>query len=113
MKFGLLVYKDTLNIGDDVQSYTALRFLPKVDYIIDRDEIDSFVPDTKEDVAVIMNGWFMTKKYSWPPSPYILPHLTSMHFSEYDSTGDIGLDYLDDKFATDYLKKFGKVGCRE
>ena len=36
MKYGLVVYKDTDNIGDDILSYAAMRFLPRIDYIIDR-----------------------------------------------------------------------------
>ena len=36
MKYGLLVFKETDNIGDDIQAYAAERFLPKVDYYIDR-----------------------------------------------------------------------------
>ena len=35
MKFGLLVYRDSLNIGDDVQSYAAAQFLPQVDYFLE------------------------------------------------------------------------------
>ena len=44
MKYGLIVYKDTENIGDDVQSYVATKYLPRIDYIIDRDNVTSFVP---------------------------------------------------------------------
>ena len=47
MKYGLIVYKDTENIGDDVQSYVATKYLPKIDYIIDRDDVTSFVPEKK------------------------------------------------------------------
>lgn len=36
MKYGLLYYKDTDNIGDDIQTYAASRFLQRVDYLIDR-----------------------------------------------------------------------------
>ena len=44
MKYGIIMYKDTENIGDDVQTYVAEKYLPRVDYIIDRDNITSFVP---------------------------------------------------------------------
>ena len=37
MKYGLLYYKDTVNIGDDIQTYAARRFLPHIDYYIDRE----------------------------------------------------------------------------
>ena len=42
MKYGLLYYKDTDNIGDDIQTYAQSLFLPSIDYIVDRDNIDSF-----------------------------------------------------------------------
>lgn len=48
MKFGLMVEQDTRNIGDDVQAYVTKRFLPRVDYYVDRNHIDEFVPDTEE-----------------------------------------------------------------
>ena len=40
MKFGLVVYKQTDNIGDDILSYAGSRFLPQIDYVIDREQLD-------------------------------------------------------------------------
>ena len=60
-KFGLIVFKNTDNIGDDVQSYAASRFLPSIDYIIDREQVDSFESDNKEIVNCIMNAWWLSK----------------------------------------------------
>ena len=59
MKYGLLYYKDTDNIGDDIQTYAQERFLPKVDYLIDRENLESFVPNKKEKVKLIMNAWYI------------------------------------------------------
>ena len=39
MKFGCLYYMDSENIGDDIQTYAQWRFLPKVDYWIDRESL--------------------------------------------------------------------------
>jgi hypothetical protein len=39
MRYGLLTYSTT-NIGDEIQSVTARRFLPAVDVYIDRDSLD-------------------------------------------------------------------------
>ena len=52
MKYGLLYYKDTGNIGDDIQSYAASKFLPKIDYMIDRENIEMFAPNKKEKVLL-------------------------------------------------------------
>ncbi|MDD4376364.1 MAG: polysaccharide pyruvyl transferase family protein [Clostridia bacterium] len=112
MKYGLIVYKDTENIGDDIQSYVAKRFLPQVDYYIEREELDEFLPEQKEEVAVIMNGWFLHKKYNFPPSEYIVPLLTSMHFATGNKWTLDKTEYLR-KFTADYLNKYGPVGARD
>ena len=73
MKYGLATMKETENIGDDIQSYVAIRFLPKIDYYIEREKMDLFVPEKKEQVLTIMNGWFLHSKINFPISPYIYP----------------------------------------
>ena len=61
-KYGVILYKDTDNIGDDIQTYAAYKKLPRVDYIIDRENMLEFVPEKKEMVKVIANGWFNHNK---------------------------------------------------
>lgn len=112
MKYGLLLYKDTDNLGDDIQSYAAMKFLPQVDYIIDREAMDEFIPDKKEYVTTIMNGWYLHKKYHFPFSPYIHPLLLSMHFTENDLITKRGYQFLDG-YTKDFLSQFGKIGCRD
>lgn len=113
MKYGLIMYKDTENIGDDVQTYVAERFLPRVDYIIDRDNVTSFVPEEKEYVATIMNAWWMNKKFNWPPSPYIYPKMISMHFTHYDTIYHIDQKHITTGYGKEYLKKYEPIGCRD
>ena len=81
MEYGLVVFNHTDNLGDDIQSYAAMQFLPKVDYLIDREAMDVFCPQSKDYVAVILNGWYMHDKYSWPPSAYLVPLCLSMHLT--------------------------------
>ena len=111
MKYGLMYYKSTDNIGDDIQTYAAMKFLPHIDYYIDRENLSCFVPDKKEYVSMIMNGWFIHNKLAWPPSPYINPLLISMHFKVLEET-DVGDAYLKD-FGGDFLKQYGPVGARD
>lgn len=111
MKYGLLYYKETDNIGDDIQTYAQRQFLPKVDYLIDRESLNLFVPNEKENVATIMNAWYLHNKAAWPPSPYIKPLLTSMHFSVNNRLNG-GDDYIRGE-GEKYLKKYGPVGCRD
>jgi len=102
MKYGIMYYKETDNIGDDIQTYVAKRFLPKIDYLIDREALNCFIPEQKEYVSVIMNGWFMHNKAAWPPSLYINPLLVSMHFTCLEKI-DVGEKYLQG-LGGEYLK---------
>ena len=111
MKYGLMYYKKTDNIGDDIQTYVAMKYLPHIDYYIDREDLSCFVPHNKEFVSMIMNGWFIHNKLAWPPSPYINPLLISMHFKEHKDT-DVGDLYLK-SYGGEYLKKFEPVGARD
>ena len=111
MKYGLVTYKDTENIGDDIQSYVAIRFLPQIDYYIEREELDLFVPDKKEQVVTIMNGWFLHSKINFPISPYIYPIYVSTHLSSYNS-GGIKTEYINE-YTKKSLMKYGPIGCRD
>ena len=111
MKYGVMYYKETDNIGDDIQSYAAMRFLPHIDYYIDRESLNCFIPMKKEYVSMIMNGWFLHNKLAWPPSPYINPLCVSMHFTSLESI-DVGDKYLK-RFGGEYLKQFGIIGARD
>ena len=111
MKFGLMVEQDTRNIGDDVQAYVTKRFLPRVDYYVDRNHIDEFVPDTEEKIAVITNGWFLQYTLNWPPSPYIKPLPISMHFTYKDWFWDTtDRAYHLQGYGLEYLKSIEPIG---
>lgn len=111
MKYGLVYYKATDNIGDDIQTYVAIKYLPHIDYYIDRESLSCFIPREKEYVSMIMNGWYIHNKIAWPPSPYINPLLISMHFKESNET-DVGDIYLRE-YGGEFLKKYGPVGARD
>ncbi len=81
MKFGLLSYC-TANLGDDMQSIAARRFLPRVDCYVDREALDAPSSPHNERLAVIMNGWFCHRPDKWPPSPHIAPLLISFHVTD-------------------------------
>lgn len=111
MKYGLIYYRDTDNIGDDILSYAAKQFLPGVDYYIDREEMDVFVPEETEPVAAILNGWYLHYNYTFPPSPYIIPLFVGTHFGRDQMVfGDYS--FLDGS-ASKYLRMSEPVGCRD
>ena len=107
-----MVFNKTRNIGDDIQSYVAMKYLPKVDYYIDRENIDNFVPDCNEQVAVIMNGWYIHNTINWPPSPYIKPLPISMHFTTRDFWNIKEANHLEG-YGLEYLKSISPIGCRD
>lgn len=114
-KYGIIFYKYTSNIGDDIQTFASKRFLPKIDYIIDRESLDTFESKNHEKVNVIMNGWYFHKAENWPPSIFINPKLISMHF-----TDNMMVDGWTSKFPNvldGYNNRFflnnHSVGCRD
>lgn len=111
-KYGVIMYKYTENLGDDIQTYAAYKLLPKVDYVIDRENITDFIPHSKEKIKVIMNGWFNHDKLKFLPSPYIYPLLISMHFSKNDLLLKPGYKFLEGP-SKKLLKKYEPIGCRD
>ena len=53
MKYGILLNKNNLNIGDDIQAYATAQFYPEVDYFIDRESMPTFKTDDGEPVGVV------------------------------------------------------------
>ena len=115
MKYGLLWYKKTRNIGDDIQTYAAEQFLPRVDYMIDRESISDFKSKNETPVAVIMNAWWMWKKWNWPPSKYIIPKLISIHITDWTVSNwgsTVKYEFLKG-IGKDYFNSYGPVGARD
>lgn len=105
-KYALFHYT-TMNVGDEIQSIAARRFLPRVDYYINRDFINQFQAETDEEIKMIMNGWYA----HFPDNIYITeenlkPYITSMFIAEDAkasfSTGE----------RYDFLKQHQPIGAR-
>ena len=110
-KYGLFEYK-TENIGDEVQSIAARRFLPKIDYYFDRDNINNTKTSSDETIKLIMNGWYTHHPENWPPqSPNIKPLLIAMHIEQDALNGEPAKAFISPKSKT-FLNKFGPVGAR-
>ena len=62
------MHKTTMNLGDDIQAYASAQFLPQIDYMVQRENIDSFQSEHNEPVGVIMSAWWMWQKWNWPPA---------------------------------------------
>lgn len=107
MKYGVLAYSNSINMGDEVQSVAARRLLPKVDYYIDRSGIDKKVTD--EEIRLICNGWFTGTPKNWPPAENIKPLFISFHITDSNRSRKL----LPSSKLKDYYSRFGPVGCRD
>src|ERR1700722_5713902 len=114
-KYGLLSYRNTGNIGDEIQSLAARQFLPQVDYFIDREELSQFSIGKSNRVWTILNGWYCHKPENWPPSNEIVPLLISLHISKQPSifSGLSPVDAILSEPAAHYLRQTGPVGARD
>ena len=110
------MYMESENLGDDIQSYAAMQFLPRVDYFIDRESMDAFLPETPETVKTILNGWYLYDHLACPPSEYIHPLLTSIHFDTKERPyggRDIEMNFVLEYAGADFLRRNGPVGARD
>ena len=121
IKYGLLVNENNENIGDDIQSYAEARFLPRVDVICNRENLDEFkYGDGNDPVALIMGAWFMWHKYNWPPSKQIVPlNVGYHHFNrekDISKSSSYALPITTEQYTGvggEWFKSYGKVGCRD
>lgn len=116
MKYGLIMFQNSFNLGDDIQSYAAEQYLPHTDYIIERENLDAFCTDDGERVAAIMSGWYLYNHLNWPPSPFIRPLNISMHFDTFYSrvAGEkITRNFVLEDYGAAWLIENGPIGCRD
>jgi hypothetical protein len=116
-RFGLLMHTAAANLGDDLQSLAARRFLPRVDVVVPREDLHRD-PGGDGPVATILNGWFMHQPRHWPPHPKIAPLLISMHLAAQRRARlrrwlPIFQDFFFADAGLDYLRRHGPVGARD
>lgn len=102
MQYAQMICSSSQNIGDDIQSIAAARMLPRIDCMLDRDELTAL--HNTHPVCLIMNGWFM-RGANWPPSDLLRPAFVGFHVRP-DSKAVIA------KGAA-WMKRFGPIGARD
>ncbi len=70
MQYALLAYS-TYNLGDEIQSLAARQFLPRVDYMVNRDRMQASA--LGPEAFLIANGWFSHAPENFPPPPNLHP----------------------------------------
>ena len=101
IRFGIL-FANTSNLGDDVQTIAQMQYIPKnaQSIIVNRENLHK---ETRKSI-VIMNGWFMHNPKNWPPNPSIHPIFISFHIEKKE---------LINKQTIPYYKKYEPIGCRD
>lgn len=115
--YGLLTYPGSRNLGDEIQSLAARRFLPRVDRLVSREALH-LDPGGGAPTRLILNGWFLDRPRNWPPHPRIEPLLVSFHMtvsapSRLRRWAPTVQGSLLSAKGVDYLNRWGPVGARD
>jgi hypothetical protein len=102
-RYGLLSYRGCGNLGDEIQSIAAERFLPHVDRYLDRDYLHAQA-DLPAPLLLIMNGWFTHHPEHWPPSDGIKPLFVAFH---------IASPAIAQPQHAAYYRRHEPIGCRD
>eukprot|EP00727_Mastigamoeba_balamuthi_P008878 m51a1_g4612 hypothetical protein (1001) ;mRNA; f:264541-268206 len=107
------VLKHTLlaNLGDEVQSMAGAQWVPRIDTLVERDDLNVSTPSINGEppgsVTMFMNAWWGVPDMNWPPPESIKPVLVSMHI----------ISALHANFSQqswrDYMVRHGPVGARD
>ena len=92
------------NLGDEIQGFPGMQFLPFIDRFVQRDTITAFKSDGN--VSMFFNAWWGSEKASWPPPSNIYPVMLSVH---------IAPPRMGVKWAKHigWAKKHEPIGCRD
>lgn len=134
-KYGIIAYKNSINLGDQIQSIAAKQLFDKnnvetIDYFVDRDKniIYNINNNIQNDLPLnslycIYNGWFDKNYASFPLNPSINPLFISFHVNEtqkdstynwlqtHETNSLKSLCHIDNK--KEYDKCNYGIGCRD
>ena len=109
MKFAGLKYNVSTNIGDEIQSIAADRFLPRIDQQFDRDSMVKQYPD--EPHVIILNGWYSHfPKRCFVPHENFKPVIYGFHMSDWHPAN---VEHFLSEPCIEYFKANGPIGCRD
>lgn len=111
MHYGTLIYNirvqvaTEVNLGDEVQGFPGIQYLPYVDTYLERDRMNVTSSPNNPNVTTFFNAWWGADDALWPPAKNIEPVMVSVH---------IGQDmYYQWQRHIDYLKDKQPIGCRD
>jgi hypothetical protein len=111
-RVGIVYFKDSDNIGDDVQSLAmevlVARVAPETEVVwVDREAMDD--PQYATLNGLICNGWFMYHPSHWPPATSNVL-FTSFHVTTRNASSQ---QLIHPELTAYYNAQFGGVGCRD
>jgi hypothetical protein len=113
--FGVLSHS-TCNLGDEIQSLAARRFLPRVDRWVDREALDAD-PGGERPTRLILAGWFLHHPRRWPPHEKIVPLVAGFHLNDRRasrlSPRRPAARVLLSRRNAGWLRRHGPVGARD
>lgn len=97
-----ILFANTSNLGDDVQTIAQMQFIPKGSktIIVDREHLNK----EKRRCNVIMNGWWMHNDKNFPPNSNVNPLYIAFHIEKKG---------LVSPKAIKHYKKYEPIGCRD
>jgi hypothetical protein len=108
LSFTSFKYHHSGNLGDQVQSFAAEQYLPRIDFFTERDHLSTFQHNKK--TILITNGWFAhSPETALPASDKILPVFFGFHLTKDKNAAERLLT----PNAIEYLKRHAPIGCRD
>lgn len=101
MKFAAFSYAYSTNLGDEIQTLSAAQYLPRVDFLVERDRLHWY--RGSDPTFMIFNGWFIQQP-TWPPPDSISPLFVAFHAANPELL-------IAKKYAS-YFKRHEPIGCR-
>lgn len=99
---GIVYYKNSKNIGDDIQTYAAWQLVENAVFC-DREQLHQYQNPTK----LLCNGWFMNNGANWPPASHIDSLFISFHISSSCQ------NEMTRPASIAYFQQYQPVGCRD
>jgi hypothetical protein len=97
------------NLGDEMQGFPGIQFLPRLDGFIERDDLsvlDGNHHNISMQVLIFLNAWWGGRIKTWPPPPFIQPILNALHLEE-----GVYKAFLKQQSSLAYYEKHGTVGA--
>ena len=92
------------NLGDEMQGFPGLQFLPYTDTFIERDDL--MASSGNKNITAFFNAYWAGPGASWPPPSNVDPILLSLHIALHTQAQWA-------RHGIEYLKERGPVGARD